>query len=182
MDSVYKNVSKGSLVIDIRDDDDLKRIKTKALPGDMVVIPSELNHKVQHLVDKGMLEEVDCSSETKLIKRPKGSMNKIVRWTLFIILSVLFLPFFILLNMLSPLSLVAAIFKPKYGGNVFIAYDQLGNAVMGGDPDETISSRVGKAARKGNLFAKFFSWYLSTPDPNHCEKAIESDEGSDGLF
>ena len=32
----------------------------------------------------------------------------------------------------------------KYFLNVLIGVDQLGNTILGGDPDETISSRLGK--------------------------------------
>ena len=32
----------------------------------------------------------------------------------------------------------------KYIWNMLIAFDQFVNAIFGGDPDETISSRVGK--------------------------------------
>lgn len=106
----------------------------------------------------------------------------LLRYVLFGILTLLFFPCFVLVNALSPLFLIASIFKPRYGGNVFVAYDQLGNALFGGDPDETISSRVGKGVRNGSRIAMFFSWYLSTVDPGHCEKAIEDDEGKDGLF
>lgn len=108
--------------------------------------------------------------------------DRVTSWIMFILLSLMFFPLFIFVNALSPLFLIVAIFIPRYGGNVFVAYDQLGNALFGGDPDETISSRVGKAARRGNKLAIFFSWYLSIVDPNHCEKAIEEDEGKDGLF
>jgi hypothetical protein len=36
----------------------------------------------------------------------------------------------------------------KWFLNVLIGIDQLGNAIMFGDPDETISSRIGKIKRK----------------------------------
>ena len=38
----------------------------------------------------------------------------------------------------------------SYFKNVLIGIDQLVNALLGGDPDETVSSRVGKAAAAGS--------------------------------
>ena len=61
--------------------------------------------------------------------------------------------------------------------NVFVAIDQLGNALSGGDPDETVSSRLGK--EQGNPFASVVCWLLSLLDADHCQKAIEEDEGDD---
>lgn len=62
-------------------------------------------------------------------------------------------------------------------GNIFIAFDQFINALIGGDPDETLSSRAGKAARKNNKIACIFCKMLDFFDKNHCEKFIEMDEG-----
>jgi hypothetical protein len=73
----------------------------------------------------------------------------------------------------------------RYFVNLLIAIDQLGNTIIGGDPDETISSRAGKnitvraRERRGG-------WYwlcraLHVLDPNHCKDAIEHDEGSEQL-
>lgn len=44
----------------------------------------------------------------------------------------------------------------KYLYNILIGIDQLANAILGGDPDETISSRLGKhIVKRDSLFAKF---------------------------
>lgn len=44
----------------------------------------------------------------------------------------------------------------KYIWNLLIAIDQLFNTILGGDPDETMSSRMGKAIiKRDNWFAKF---------------------------
>jgi len=56
-------------------------------------------------------------------------------------------------------------------------HDQLANAAFGGHEDETLSSRAGKAAREGKRWACVFCRLLDRLDPNHCEKAIEPDEG-----
>lgn len=69
----------------------------------------------------------------------------------------------------------------KYFWNILIAIDQLANALLAGDPDETISSRLGKKVREGRC--TFCYWicihFLHRLDPNHCQKSIEDDEGKD---
>jgi hypothetical protein len=49
---------------------------------------------------------------------------------------------------------------------------------MGGDPDETISSRLAKLNRKGNKIGVIGCKILNKFEENHCEKSIELDEGS----
>lgn len=70
-------------------------------------------------------------------------------------------------------------FLKAYLKNILIWIDQGINVVFFfGDPDETISSRVGKAYRRGEGWAgvarsiidEFFG-------PNHCVESIEEDEG-----
>lgn len=57
------------------------------------------------------------------------------------------------------------------------------NALTGGDPQEYISSRAGKyAARRSGWFPCQLCKVLHWLDPNHCEKNIQPDEGSDGLI
>jgi hypothetical protein len=65
----------------------------------------------------------------------------------------------------------------RYFWNILISIDQLANTILGGDPDETISSRVGKRAKKGCKFCKFVCRILDIFDKGHCEKSIEKDEG-----
>jgi len=60
---------------------------------------------------------------------------------------------------------------------IAVAYDQLANAAFGGDEDETISSRAGKARRRGKRWACLLCRLLDALDPDHCEKSIESDRG-----
>jgi hypothetical protein len=71
----------------------------------------------------------------------------------------------------------------QYGINVWEGFDNSASADTGGDPDDTISSRLGKARAKGSsalsiiankvdLVAKEFFG-----DLNHCNKSIERDEG-----
>lgn len=78
---------------------------------------------------------------------------------------------------------------PRYFLNIALAWDQWLNAHGGGDPDETVSSRLGKLQRKHNgklpwyrPMSKFLIWGLDKIDKDHCEEAIEEDEGENGLF
>jgi hypothetical protein len=68
----------------------------------------------------------------------------------------------------------------KYFWNLLVAIDQLVNTILLGDPDETVSSRMGKAKRNGNKFAIMVCKFLSKFDNKHCIKSIEEDEGKDG--
>jgi hypothetical protein len=66
--------------------------------------------------------------------------------------------------------------------NLLIAIDQGGNAFLGGNPDETISSRVGKAAISGCRLAKAAErlidglFRLLAGTRGHCRSCIEWDE------
>lgn len=64
--------------------------------------------------------------------------------------------------------------------NVLIAVDQLGNALLGGDPDETLSSRAAKNLHLPHwaLLGRFLEWI----DPGHLQKSLEKDEGKDAIW
>jgi len=71
----------------------------------------------------------------------------------------------------------------KYFYNIGLSGSQFINALIGGDPDESISGRCGKGARSGYKFWIYLSKiinFVSYPfdGPNHCEKSIERDEGA----
>ena len=68
----------------------------------------------------------------------------------------------------------------KWLKNVLVGLDQLANAVFGGDPDETISSRCGKREHSSWICRRLCAW-LNKIDPRHCTESIESDEGSKAL-
>lgn len=71
----------------------------------------------------------------------------------------------------------------KYFFNVLIALDQSANALTGGDPDETLSSRMGKyVANKRGFIPCFICKLLNKIDPNHCISSIEEDEGKDAVI
>jgi len=57
--------------------------------------------------------------------------------------------------------------------NWLISLDQLGNTLVFGNPDETISSRAGRCAKKGgNRPCYWLCRLLHVLDKNHCEKSI----------
>lgn len=67
----------------------------------------------------------------------------------------------------------------RYCLNLLIAFDQLTNALAGGDPDETISSRLGKYHSNsvlGKTVNALFFW-----QKNHIQESIEEDEGSNAI-
>ncbi|MEM8838925.1 MAG: hypothetical protein AAGE89_12585 [Pseudomonadota bacterium] len=63
-----------------------------------------------------------------------------------------------------------------YSINLGRALSQLGNAVLAGDPDETISSRAFKNRGRRNLFG-LIDWAITLVFPNHTKNALERDEG-----
>ena len=70
----------------------------------------------------------------------------------------------------------------KYFRNILISIIQLVNTLLGGDPDETLSSRLGKLERRGNKLAIFICKILDFFDDCHCQNAIEEDEGKDKVI
>ena len=63
------------------------------------------------------------------------------------------------------------------GWRLAVSFDQLANTAFGGDEDETISSRAGKARLKGRRWGCMLCKWLDWFDPDHCENNIELDEG-----
>ncbi len=79
----------------------------------------------------------------------------------------------------------------KYFKNVLISIDQFGNALTGGDPDETISSRLGKLLKEWKANPSNKGRYLITIylckalhifDKNHCERSVDLTEGKDDIW
>jgi len=73
-----------------------------------------------------------------------------------------------------------------YIWNLLIAVDQLVNTIFGGDPDETISSRLGKWKRKGTAedgykkhIYNLLHFIVELFERDHFKKSIEEDEGGD---
>lgn len=72
--------------------------------------------------------------------------------------------------------------KPKgYLYRVGVSLNQLLNALTFGDPDETLSSRWGRAKRRGNKVATLACKTLDFVDRCHCELAIEFDDEGNPL-
>jgi len=66
----------------------------------------------------------------------------------------------------------------RYIWNLLISIDQLCNTILGGYPDETMSSRMGKhVAKNDNWISCFICNLLNKIDKDHCKKSIEEDEG-----
>jgi len=69
----------------------------------------------------------------------------------------------------------------RYCLNNLIAWDQAANALLGGDPQETISSRAGKLVTK-EFWAYLLCLFLNRLDKHHCKKSIEPKQGSDSVI
>lgn len=71
--------------------------------------------------------------------------------------------------------------KENYIYNLLLSLDQLGNSIIAGDHDETISSQLGKLMVENKLegkpIAAALAAILNAIDNNHCLDAIEWDEG-----
>lgn len=69
----------------------------------------------------------------------------------------------------------------RYVLNILVAVDQFVNVLAGGDPDETISSRLGKHYPNSlltRIVNKIFFWDGGI----HTFKYIEEDEGSKAII
>jgi hypothetical protein len=104
---------------------------------------------------------------------------------------ILFLIAILLCVILFPMGFMIAIFYSdaiKYIHDVCIGLDQLGNVVCAklfnmtltktnhfGNPDETISSAIGRAKLSNQLTwtGKALDWFLNLFDYNHSIKSIE---------
>ena len=70
----------------------------------------------------------------------------------------------------------------KWIWNVLIAFDRFANALFAGDPEETISSRAGKARNEDKVWGKALCPVLDWLDPDHCASSIDFTEGDDAVF
>lgn len=65
-------------------------------------------------------------------------------------------------------------------GRIFIAFDQLGNALAGGNPDATISQRLGylheeRPMKLTTLLMKLVNWTFKPVDgEGHCKQAYDN--------
>lgn len=65
----------------------------------------------------------------------------------------------------------------RYLVNLAILLDEALNALTGGDPGETVSSRAGKALREGRHWACILCRFLDLFQKDHCLKSINPDDG-----
>lgn len=70
----------------------------------------------------------------------------------------------------------------QYFWNILIAIDQLANALLLGDPTETISSRADKAAVEGKRWGCVLCKLLNYVQHGHCEKSLEATAGSRAII
>lgn len=76
----------------------------------------------------------------------------------------------------APLALTGS----QYWIQVWLGFDRLWNAILGGDSLETVSSRLGKSVVFGYPSVFYYrsidrtiKWWLNQIDHNHCEKSID---------
>ena len=53
-----------------------------------------------------------------------------------------------------------------------LALDQYANTLLGGDPKETISSRLGRGQASNCLICSLLCTFLNLFDPGHCKKSL----------
>jgi len=70
----------------------------------------------------------------------------------------------------------------QYISNLLLLLDLAANTVLGGDPQETLSSRFAKAAAGGRGFARAACRFLGWLDPGHCRKALDKSEGDRAVW
>jgi hypothetical protein len=68
----------------------------------------------------------------------------------------------------------------QYFWNLLITLDQCCNTILGGDPDETISSRLGKSTNGIGIWARGIVDRIF--GPGHCRRSVENDEVKDAEF
>ncbi len=67
----------------------------------------------------------------------------------------------------------------SYIHNVLLALDKLLNALFGGDPQETVTQRLGKMASLGSLRATVACWVIGKVffrNTKHCADSLEEDD------
>ena len=76
----------------------------------------------------------------------------------------------------SLLGAVAMLFcivaSPARAWVLAVSHDQLANAALGGDPDETVSSRAGRARSRGRWWGCILCSVLDRLDRDHCSRSI----------
>lgn len=69
-----------------------------------------------------------------------------------------------------------------YVHNWLVALDEFGNALTGGDRDETISSRAAKARNEGREWGCVLCRLLDLVQKGHCDNSLEADKGKNAVI
>lgn len=83
------------------------------------------------------------------------------------------------------LGAVLFIYRPNGDGwfhSVMYCVDCTGNALAGGDPRETISSRAGKAQKAGRRWACVLCRLLDLVQKDHCALSINPGSGKSAIL
>jgi hypothetical protein len=64
-----------------------------------------------------------------------------------------------------------------YFARVFVGLDVFVNALIGGHPKETISSRAAKDRNRGRFLGCVLCKILDWIDKDHCDKALDKENG-----
>ena len=96
---------------------------------------------------------------------------------------------FLLIALMSPLQIPLTLLGKsrdtnigRYTYGLWIGQDQLVNAIHAGNPDITVSSKVGYMAEQGSTTAQYMEvvidwmFYKAVKQENHCKQSIERDE------
>ncbi|SAK95948.1 hypothetical protein AWB76_07225 [Caballeronia temeraria] len=70
----------------------------------------------------------------------------------------------------------------RYLVNLLVLLDEAGNTLTGGSPNETISSRAGKAAEKGKPWGCVLCRLLNCIQKDHCKIAMAVTIGEDAVL
>ena len=65
----------------------------------------------------------------------------------------------------------------RYFWNLCLLQSQALKTICGGDPRETMPSRLGKAQRKGSDYGEELRTALDTLIPDHCKDSIDDNVG-----
>lgn len=70
----------------------------------------------------------------------------------------------------------------RYIMNLLRLLDEALNVLTGGDANETMSSRAGKAQREGKRWGCYLCRFLDLFQRNHCERSINPDDGANATL
>jgi hypothetical protein len=70
----------------------------------------------------------------------------------------------------------------RYIMNWLRLLDEAFNVLTGGDANETMSSRAGKAQREGKRWGCYLCRFLDLFQRNHCERSINPDDGKNATL